>query len=85
MKGLRHVRERIIHSLLALSFSHNLRMRRHYHGASLRIVETEQRLSTAHHNVDNVIEHFGRGGDNILEHKQAGRFSGGIRPHYKLW
>jgi hypothetical protein len=82
---LKHVGEKFFLLLLALSFSLNMRMRRHYHRAGLRNIETEQRLSTAHHNVDSVIEHFGRGCDNNLEHKQAGRFSGGIRPHYRLW
>jgi len=86
MKGLRHVRERILLSLLALSFSHYMRIRRHYHRASLRNIEPEERrLSTAHHNVDNVIEHFERGGDNNLEHKQAGRFYGRIWRRYQLW
>jgi hypothetical protein len=46
-------------------------VRRHYHIAGLRDIEPEQRLSIAHHNVDSVIEHFGRGGDNNLEHKQV--------------
>jgi hypothetical protein len=86
MKGLNHVRERILLSLLALSFCHHMRMRRHYHRAGLYdTAGPEQRLYTAHHNLDSVIEHFWRGGDNILEHKQASRFSSGIRPHYRLW
>ena len=51
----------------------------------LRNIEPEQRLSIAHHNVDSVIEYFGRGGDNNLENKQAGRFSGGLRRHDLLW
>jgi hypothetical protein len=86
MKGLNHVRERILLSLLALSFCLNMRMRRHYHRVGLLdTTGPEQRLSTAHHNVDSVIEHIGRWGDNNLEHKQAGRFSSGIRPHYHLW
>jgi hypothetical protein len=85
MKGLNHVRERILLSLLALSFCLNMRVRRHYHRAGLHDIETEQRLSIAHHNLDSVIKHFGRGGDNKLEHKQASRLSGRIRRQYKLW
>ena len=71
MKGLNHVRERIFLSLLALSFCLYMRMRRHHHRAGLRDITArpEQRLSTAHHNLDNVIEHFERSGDNSLEHK----------------
>ena len=64
MKGLNHVRERIFLSLLALSFCLYMRVRRHHHRAGLRNIETEQRLSAANHNLDSVIEHFERGGDN---------------------
>src|SRR5215468_7790048 len=85
MKGFTHVRERILLSLLALSFCLYMRMRRPYHRTGLHDRKgPEQRLSTAHHNFDSVIEHFGRRGDNNLEHKQAGRFSSGLRPHYRL-
>lgn len=67
---LKHVVEKVFLLLLALSFSLNMRMRRHYHRAGLHdATGSEQRLSTAHHNVDSVIEHFGRRGDNNLEHK----------------
>jgi len=70
MKGLNHVRERILLSLLALSFCLYMRMRCRHHRAGLRdTAEPEQRLSTAHHNLDSVIEHFERRGDNSLEHK----------------
>ena len=82
---LKHVGEKVFLLLLALSFSLNMRMRRHYHRASLRAKRPEGWGSAAHHNFNSVIEHFGRGGDNNLEHKQAGRFYGGIRPHYRLW
>lgn len=67
---LKHVGEKVFLLLLALSFDFNLRMRRHHHRAGLRNTRPERRrLSAAHHNVDSVIEHFGRGGDNNLEHK----------------
>ena len=68
---LKHVGEKVFLLLLALSFDFNLRMRRYHHRASLWKSGSEQRrrLSAAHHNVDSVIEHFGRGGDNNLEHK----------------
>lgn len=84
---LKHAGEKVFLLLLALSFSLNMRMRRHYHRAGLRNTTgpKRRRLSAAHHNVGRVIEHFGRGGDNNLENKQAGRFSSGLRRHYRLW
>jgi hypothetical protein len=86
MKGLNHVCERILLSLRALSFCLYMRMRRHHHRAGLHdTTGPEQRLTTAHHNFDSAIEHFGRRGDNKLEHKQASRLSGRIRRQYQLW
>jgi len=38
---LKHVGEKVFLPLLALSFSFNMRMRRHYHRAGLRNIETE--------------------------------------------
>jgi hypothetical protein len=86
-RRVKHVREKVFFLLLALSFDSDLRMRRYHHSAGLRNTTgpKRRRLSAAHHNVGRVIEHFGRGGDNNLENKQAGRFSSGLRRHYRLW
>jgi hypothetical protein len=85
---LGHVRERIIHPLLALSFDFHMRMRRHYYRAGLRYRGPEwrrRRFSSAHHNFNIVVEHYWGGGYNYLENKQAGRLSGRIWRHYQLW
>jgi hypothetical protein len=83
---LKHAGEKVFPLLLSLSFDFNLRMRGHHHRAGLRNTRPQRwRLSAAHHNIDSVIEHFGCGRHNNLEHKQANRFSGRIWPHYQLW
>jgi hypothetical protein len=65
-----------------------MRMRRHFHWASLRDRWQEQRrrrFSSAHHNFDIIVEHYWGGGDNKLENKQDGRFYGRIWRLYQLW
>jgi hypothetical protein len=67
---LKHAGEKVFLRLLDLSFDFNLRIRGHHHRASLRNTRQERRrLSAAHHNVDSVIEHFGCGSDDNLEHE----------------
>jgi hypothetical protein len=78
VKGLRHVRERISLSVLALSFCFHMRICSDYYRAFLRDRGPEprdrrrrrrRRRSAAHNYVDSVIQHFGHGGDDILENK----------------